>query len=136
MHKIVTSFAALGAVTLLSAPSIAAEKREVSANKTSPIGFFYFATGMAYNCQSSGKGTFKLANEPEHGKVHLEWRKVKGNFNGGCKSSTMGGVAAWYTPQPGYRGKDDFSIRISVPGLMPGNASNSGKTWTIVVDVK
>jgi hypothetical protein len=128
--------AAVAATLITFTPSLAVEKKTIPANKTSGIGFFYFATNMGHNCQSSGRGKFKVSRQPEHGVVRLEWRKLKADFQGGCKNSTMGGVAAWYTPHKGFRGQDDFTIRIDVPGLLPGNSFNTGRSWKIRVDVQ
>lgn len=136
MRSISALAAIAAAIVLATAPAQASEKRVVPANKTSPVGFFYFAAGLEYNCLNSGRGKFNLTRQPKHGKVHLEWRKLKGDFQGGCKGKTMNGVAAWYTPDKDYRGEDDFAVRINVPGLMPGNASNAGRSWTMRLDVK
>ena len=136
MRFVSTTMAVAAATLLAFSPVQAAEKRIVAANKTSPVGFFYFAAGLAYDCRSSGRGKFTVTEQPQHGRVHLEWRKVKGDFQGGCKGKTMSGVAAWYTPEKGYRGDDDFAIRINVPGLMPGNGFNAGRSWKIRLDVQ
>jgi hypothetical protein len=135
--RFISTLMAITAASLLAfSPVQAAEKRVVPADKTSPVGFFYFAAGLAYNCLNSGRGKFSVTTQPKHGKVHLEWRKLKGDFQGGCKGRTMSGVAAWYTPEKGYRGDDAFAIRINVPGLMPGNGFNAGRSWKIQLDVK
>ena len=135
--RFLSTLMAVTAATLLAfSPAQAAEKRVVAANKTSPVGFFYFAAGISYNCMNAGRGKFKITKQPKHGSVHLEWRKLKGDFQGGCKGKTMTGVAAWYTPEKGYRGNDEFAVRINVPGLMPGNGFNAGRSWTIRLDVK
>jgi hypothetical protein len=135
--RFLSAVAALAATVFLAfSPTLAAEKKTVPANKTSGIGFFYFSTSLGNNCQTPGRGTFKVTSEPEHGRVHLEWRKLKSDFQGGCKNSTMSGVAVWYTPEKGFRGKDDFTFRVNVPGVMSGNAFNTGKSWTIKLTVE
>ena len=136
MRFISTLMVVTTAILLALSPAQAAEKRAVPANKTSSVGFFYFAAGLDHNCANSGRGKFKITKQPGHGSVRLEWRKVKADFQGGCKGKTMGGVAAWYTPEKGYRGDDEFVIRINVPGLMPGNGFNAGRSWKIRLDVK
>lgn len=128
--------AAVATALITFSPSLAVERKAVPANKTSGVGFFYASMSLGYNCMSSGRGTFKVEREPKHGRVHLEWRKVKGDFQGGCKGKTMGGVAAWYTPEPGYHGDDDFTVRVNFPGALPGNSFNTGKSWKIKVDVQ
>lgn len=128
--------AAAAAIMVSAGSGLSTERKTVPANKTSGVGFFYMSAGLGHNCLSSGRGTFKVTREPKHGKVHVEWRKIKADFQGGCKGRTMGGAAAWYTPEPGYHGDDEFSIRVNFPGLMPGNSFNDGKTWKIKLDVQ
>lgn len=136
MRFLSTAVAAVAAALLFLTPAIGAEKYTVPANKTSGLTFIYHATGQGYNCQSSGRGKFRVVDEPKHGSVRLEWRKMKGDFKGGCKGSTMNGLAVYYTPHKGYRGKDDFKVLLNVPGLYSGNTFNSGRHWSFKIDVK
>jgi hypothetical protein len=136
MHFTSTLLAAIVATAISCAPTAAAEKRTVPANKTTGIGFIYHSTGIGHNCQSSGRGKFRIVNEPEHGTVRTEWRKMKGDFQGGCKGKSMNGLAIWYTPHKGYRGKDDFTVQLTVPGLYSGNTFNSGRNWSFKVNVE
>lgn len=128
--------AILLAVLLAISTAASAETRKVPANKTSAVGFIYYSTGRGYNCLSSGRGKYRLAKEAAHGTVRLEWRKLKGDFQRGCKGATMSGLAVWYTPRAGYRGKDAFTVQLTVPGLYPGNTFNSGRNWSFKIEVE
>jgi hypothetical protein len=128
--------AILFAAILSISTTASAETRKVPANKTSAVTFIYYSTGKGYNCLTSGRGKYHVAREAEHGTVRLEWRKVKGDFQRGCKGTTMNGLAVWYTPHKGYRGKDVFTVQMRVPGIYPGNMSNQGRSWKIKVDVE
>ena len=136
MRFISILMAIIGAIMLSLAPAIAADRRTVPANKTSAVGFIYYSTGRGYDCHGSGRGTYRVKKAASHGTVRLEWRKVKGDFQGGCKGKTMAGLAVWYTPRKGYRGDDTFTVQLNVPGLHPGNGLASGRSWTFDIDVK
>lgn len=136
MRFISTLMAIVAAIMLSVLPVTAAEKHTVPANKTTGITFIYYATNSAYNCQSSGRGKYRIKRDAEHGTVRLEWRKLKAPFKNGCKDRTMNGLAVYYTPHKGYRGDDAFTVQLTVPGLLPGNAFNSGRSWSFKIDVK
>lgn len=128
--------AVVTAVMLSFAPARAADTRTVPANRTSGVGFIYYSTGTGYDCHGSGRGKYHVNREPKHGTVRLEWRKLKGDFHRGCKGRTLSGLAVFYTPHKGYRGNDDFSVYLTVPGLYPGNSLNHGRSWKFNIDVK
>lgn len=135
MRFISTFIAVFTAIFLSFAPASSAEKRVIPANKTSAIGFIYYSTGLGYNCLNPGKSKYKVAREANHGSIRLEWRKMKGNFHRGCKNTTMFGLAVYYTPHKGFRGNDEFVVRMTTPGLQ-GPASDVSRTWKMQVEVK
>ena len=120
MRNIIKALAAVGLVSAFSG-SASAESLDVKANTVTPVGFFYFYTGLGDGCTTLGKPKIRVNNEPDHGTLKTEWRKMKMNKSGGCLGKPASGVAVWYIPNKGSRGKDKFSFTMSFPGIAPGS---------------
>lgn len=135
MRFISTFLAIVAAIALSFTSAGAAERKVVPANKTSAVGFIYYSSDLGTNCQNPGRGKYKVTREAKYGSIGLEWRKIKGNFHMGCKNVTMPGLAVFYTPQKGFRGEDEFVVRLTMPGFY-GPSTNVSRTWKFRVDVQ
>lgn len=135
--RFISTVMAIAAATMLSlVPANAAERKVVPANTTTGITFIYLGASLEHNCISGGKGKVRVSREPEHGVVRTQWRKLKADFKYGCKGKTMNGVAIYYTPHKGYRGKDSFKIQVRIPGLQSGAMHDASRSWSFDLDVK
>ena len=134
MRILIQAFAAL-AILLSTWSAASAETLDAKANRATPVGFFYFHTSLGYGCLSGGKGKVRI-NQPEHGTIKTEWRKMSMGSARGCKGKPAQGLAVWYIPHKGYRGKDRFSFTMVVPGPAPGASYAGTKHWSYKVNVE
>lgn len=109
-----TALAAV-ATALAAAPvSTNAADLTVPANRTTEIAFLNVYD--AGQCASGGRPRIRL-RQPEHGTITTRWtkRKITDNWFGlggrKCVGRDMRGLAVYYTPDRGYRGTDDYSLR-------------------------
>jgi len=80
----------------------------VPANRESMIGYM---TGIADNCHNAGKPKMDVAREPAHGAVRFQWMKRKiDRKTSVCNGRAVWGMAVFFKPDAGYRGKDAFSV--------------------------
>lgn len=133
MRIIIQAFA-IFAFVLSIWSTASAETLDAKANTVTPVGFFYFHTSRGYNCLSGGKGKVRI-NQPEHGTLKTEWRTMPMGSKRGCKGVPAQGLAVWYIPHKGYRGKDKFSFVVNVPGPAPGAAYSGSKHYSYKVNV-
>jgi hypothetical protein len=116
-----------------SASAFAAETRDVSANKTTAILFYY--TSASDTCYSGGKPKVSFTRKPAHGSVTTEWKAYKmGKEAGNCAGKPMRGTVVYYKPTPGYRGPDKVSVIFR--GGISGGYFEREREYIIKINVK
>lgn len=98
--------------SLLSQPADAStQRRVVSANKSTIVGFFHVLSGMGTSCQQPAKPKMLIERAPQHGTVAFRWaRHSWKEMRDSCKGLEVGGWEVIYTPSKGYHGSDTFRI--------------------------
>jgi hypothetical protein len=115
-----------------SMTAMAAEHVTVRANKTSAIGSY-----VSYNrdlCSGDGIPQMRVGRKPKHGKV--TFKPISTKFRRGpCKGRPVKVAAAFYTPDRGFKGKDNFSVYFRHE-LYEGAAGWTTTSYSYQVTVK
>lgn len=109
-------------------------RRTVPANKTSGVG----AHGT-YNeyCNASAIPQMKVSREPKNGKVTFKQVSFKlGEEAGRCAGRSVKGVAVYYKPNRGFRGKDEFKVRFTMNMHISGTAKIRNVVDKYIIEVK
>lgn len=70
-----------------------------------------FSVFVKQSCYTSGKVDYSFSNKPDHGKVTVSYQRYAlGKGAGRCAGRQAGAMVVQYTPDRGYRGKDNFTI--------------------------
>jgi len=122
-----------GAITFASlAPAFAAEKVTVPANRTSGISSFIHYNGDM--CRGGAIPNLRVGKKPKHGK--LTFKTVMTKLGPGrCKGVPVKAMAAYYTPDRGFRGKDAFSVSYT-HDLYEGAAGIGSTSYSFDITVK
>ncbi|MGE0230265.1 MAG: Ig-like domain-containing protein [Flavobacteriaceae bacterium] len=100
------------AVALVIAGSAGAETWKVKANAATLVG--WHAVYSEIGCELRPPEKYEVARQPGHGRIALPVRPVTSDSTeNGCRGFKGTAVTVTYTPAPGYRGPDTFSIRVT-----------------------
>lgn len=111
-----------------------AETRNIPANKTSTIGFYY--TYVRNTCNYGSKPKFKLTQAPAHGSVTAKWQGYRmGQEAGYCAGKQVYGMMIVYTPNKGFQGKDAVAFDLIGSGVYPGMGYDLSRGFRIDVNV-
>ena len=122
-----------GAITFASlAQAAAGEKVTVPANRKSMVG-----SHVVFSRDTCSGGTIpnlRVGRKPAHGKV--EFRTVSGKLTDGrCAGKPMKGKAVYYTPQRGFKGKDNFTVNFEYD-FFEGAARQASTSYSYYITVK
>lgn len=107
-------FIAIGAAAIMfsSAANAGTYKRDVPANRSTVV-----ESHAVYNkgtCYGGEIPQMKVTKKPEHGQVKIRRTAFKlSKDTGKCAGKSVKGVAVSYTPNKGFRGKDEFKLGFS-----------------------
>ena len=122
---------------LAGIPSVAfAEDVTVPANRTSAIsGFWVFGE---QNCHHPGRLKHHVGRNPQHGKiaVKFEKRRIPQEVSDKCAGRMSGVMVIYYTPDRGYRGKDNATVNLQFPEYQGGYGNNRGRALRFSLTVR
>jgi hypothetical protein len=134
MRLLMKSFFAAILSIVLAIPALA-ETRDVSANKSSAIGFYY--TYAPDTCAYGSKSKFKVTQQPEHGTVTAKWQGFRmGKESRNCNGKQVYGMLVIYTPHKGFRGKDVVKFVLSGSNVYPGASYSLGRGYKVNLNVQ
>ncbi|MEO9529805.1 hypothetical protein [Roseibium sp.] len=110
-------------------------RRTVPANKTSGVGSH--ATYNRSQCVALAIPKMKVSKEPKNGTVSFKQVSFKLSKDAGrCAGRRVNGVAVYYKPNRGFRGKDDFKVRFTMDMYTAGSAKIRNVVDRYIIEVK
>ena len=125
MHRLVVLFVLAG----LIAPPLQAQPRDPSEVVTRQVstaeGKLVLVRTYAMwrsDCTARGEPVVAITTPPQHGTSFVRpgistIREYSGG-SGDCVGRQVPGISVWYQPTPGYRGPDQFSLRINMTHVL------------------
>jgi len=104
-------------------------------NHKTQFQFFYYFSGI--NCRAGPKTKHKVTKEPKNGSLSFAWisQVPHGKVKNKCRGKPTKGLAVYYTPNRGFKGKDKFSYRLGFPEFVNGTRLK-WRTFSINANVK
>jgi hypothetical protein len=132
--RLLTFGLAAFALTLASDGLASAETRNVPANQTSTIGFYY--TYVRDTCHYGSKPKFKITQAPAHGSVTSKWQSYRmGKDSRNCAGKQSYGTMIFYTPNKGFQGTDTVGFDLIGSGIYPGVSYGLSRGFHIDINV-
>lgn len=132
MNRIIIALLAL----MVSVSFAHSENLDFKANSRTQFQFFYYFTGV--NCNAGPKSKHKIVKAPKNGKLTFAWvsQVPRGKVRNKCKGKATKGLAVYYTPKRGFRGKDKFSYRLGYPEFANRPGATKWRKFSINANVK
>lgn len=133
MRLLLKVFPAL--LALVFALPALAETRDVPANRSSVIAFYY--TYINSTCAYGSKPRFRVSKQPDHGTISAKWQAYKmGKESRNCAGKPMRGMMIIYTPNKGFRGTDVVKFSLSGSGIYPGAGYSLSNGFKFDINVR